>query len=129
MNTLSRYGIQATLSNSAGQVLSETRYQNVLLSETEPTMDSSDRELSVQAFQYDALGEVVEVGQWRNSSARLAGNEQALFWQSRSREYLGATTGSATAQTTAIERAIAALNIKAIEFEGSDSLDNPASVE
>ena len=33
-----------------------------------------------------------------------------------------------TAQTTAIERAIAALNLKTIEFEGSDSLENPAQV-
>jgi putative iron-regulated protein len=32
-------------------------------------------------------------------------------------------------QTKAIERAVAALNLKAIEFEGSDSLDNPAKVE
>lgn len=31
-------------------------------------------------------------------------------------------------QTKAIERAVAALNLKAIEFEGSDSLDNPEKV-
>ncbi|MDX2263787.1 MAG: imelysin family protein [Hyphomicrobiales bacterium] len=35
---------------------------------------------------------------------------------------------SLTTQTRAIERAIAALELKAIEFEGSDSLDNPAKV-
>ncbi len=33
-----------------------------------------------------------------------------------------------TSQTKAIERAVAALNLKAIEFEGSDSLDNPEKV-
>jgi putative iron-regulated protein len=32
-------------------------------------------------------------------------------------------------QTKAIERAVAALDLKAIEFEGSDSLDNPSKVE
>jgi putative iron-regulated protein len=32
------------------------------------------------------------------------------------------------AQTKAIERAVAALDLKAIEFEGSESLDNPDSV-
>jgi putative iron-regulated protein len=32
------------------------------------------------------------------------------------------------AQTKAIERAVAALDLKSIEFEGSDSLDNPDSV-
>ncbi len=32
-------------------------------------------------------------------------------------------------QTKAIERAVAALKLKAIEFEGSDSLDNPEKVE
>jgi putative iron-regulated protein len=31
-------------------------------------------------------------------------------------------------QTKAIERAVAALQLKAIAFEGSDSLDSPASV-
>jgi putative iron-regulated protein len=31
-------------------------------------------------------------------------------------------------QTKALERAVAALDLKAIEFEGSDSLDNPAKV-
>jgi putative iron-regulated protein len=31
--------------------------------------------------------------------------------------------------TKAIERAVAALDLKAIEFEGSDSLDNPRKVE
>ena len=29
-------------------------------------------------------------------------------------------------QTKSIERAVAALDLKSIEFEGSDSLDNPA---
>ena len=33
-----------------------------------------------------------------------------------------------TGQTKAIERAVAALNLKAIEFEGSDSLDAPEKV-
>ena len=33
-----------------------------------------------------------------------------------------------TKQTKAIERAVAALKLKAIEFEGSDSLDNPEKV-
>jgi len=32
-------------------------------------------------------------------------------------------------QTKAIERAVAALKLKAIEFEGSDSLDDPGKVE
>jgi putative iron-regulated protein len=32
-------------------------------------------------------------------------------------------------QTKAIERAVAALELEAIEFEGSDSLDNPEKVE
>jgi putative iron-regulated protein len=32
-------------------------------------------------------------------------------------------------QTKAIERAVAALDLKAIAFEGSDSLDDPAKVE
>ena len=32
-------------------------------------------------------------------------------------------------QTKAIERAVAALELKAIEFEGSDSLDDPEKVE
>jgi len=32
-------------------------------------------------------------------------------------------------QTKAIERAVATLDLKAIEFEGSDSLDDPAKVE
>ena len=31
-------------------------------------------------------------------------------------------------QTKSIERAVAALDLKTIEFEGSDSLDNPAKV-
>ena len=31
-------------------------------------------------------------------------------------------------QTKAIERAVAALDLKSIEFEGSDSLDNPEKV-
>ena len=34
-----------------------------------------------------------------------------------------------TNQTKAIQRAVAALNLKAIEFEGSDSLDDPSKVE
>lgn len=33
-----------------------------------------------------------------------------------------------TNQTKAIQRAVAALNLKSIEFEGSDSLDNPSKV-
>lgn len=33
-----------------------------------------------------------------------------------------------TNQTKAIQRAVAVLNLKAIEFEGSDSLDNPSKV-
>ena len=32
------------------------------------------------------------------------------------------------AQTKAIERAVAVLNLKSIEFEGSDSLDTPETV-
>jgi putative iron-regulated protein len=32
-------------------------------------------------------------------------------------------------QTKSIERAVAALDLKAIEFEGSDSLDDPAKVK
>ena len=32
-------------------------------------------------------------------------------------------------QTKSIERAVAALDLKSIEFEGSDSLDNPAKIE
>jgi len=32
-------------------------------------------------------------------------------------------------QTKSIERAVAALDLKSIEFEGSDSLDNPQKVE
>jgi putative iron-regulated protein len=32
-------------------------------------------------------------------------------------------------QTKSIERAVATLDLKAIEFEGSDSLDNPSKVE
>jgi putative iron-regulated protein len=32
-------------------------------------------------------------------------------------------------QTKSIERAVAALDLKAIEFEGSDSLDNPSAVQ
>ena len=32
-------------------------------------------------------------------------------------------------QTKSIERAVAALDLKAIEFEGSDSLDNPDKVQ
>ena len=32
-------------------------------------------------------------------------------------------------QTKSIERAVAALDLKAIEFEGSDSLDNPSKVQ
>jgi putative iron-regulated protein len=32
-------------------------------------------------------------------------------------------------QTKSIERAVAALNLKSIEFEGSDSLDNPSAVQ
>ena len=32
-------------------------------------------------------------------------------------------------QTKSIERAIAALDLKAIKFEGSDSLDNPGKVQ
>ena len=31
-------------------------------------------------------------------------------------------------QTKAIERAVSALDLDAIQFEGSDSLDNPATV-
>ena len=34
-----------------------------------------------------------------------------------------------TNQTKAIQRAVAALNLKAIEFEGSDSLDDPSKVK
>ena len=32
-------------------------------------------------------------------------------------------------QTKSLERAVAALDLKSIEFEGSDSLDNPAKVQ
>ena len=32
-------------------------------------------------------------------------------------------------QTKSIERAVAVLNLKTIEFEGSDSLDNPGNVQ
>jgi putative iron-regulated protein len=32
-------------------------------------------------------------------------------------------------QTKSIERAVAALELKSIEFEGSDSLDNPGKVQ
>ncbi len=32
-------------------------------------------------------------------------------------------------QTKSIERAVAALELKSIEFEGSDSLDNPSAVQ
>ena len=32
-------------------------------------------------------------------------------------------------QTKAIERAVATLDLEAIKFEGSDSLDNPTAVE
>jgi putative iron-regulated protein len=32
-------------------------------------------------------------------------------------------------QTKGIERAVAALDLKSIEFEGSDSLDNPGKVQ
>src|SRR6185312_10148253 len=32
-------------------------------------------------------------------------------------------------QTKSFERAVATLNLKAIQFEGSDSLDNPTKVE
>ncbi len=32
-------------------------------------------------------------------------------------------------QTKAIERAVAVLDLKAIAFEGSDSLDNPENVQ
>ncbi len=32
-------------------------------------------------------------------------------------------------QTKSIERAVAALDLKSIEFEGSDSLDSPATVQ
>jgi putative iron-regulated protein len=39
-----------------------------------------------------------------------------------------AAIGALLAQTKEIERAIAALDLKPIQFEGSDSLDNPARI-
>ncbi len=41
---------------------------------------------------------------------------------------IDAAIGSLLDQTKAIERAVTALNLEAIQFEGSDSLDNPGAV-
>jgi putative iron-regulated protein len=46
----------------------------------------------------------------------------------RGNEIVQAAVDALTAQTKSIERVVAALGLSALEFEGSDSLDNPGAV-
>ena len=49
-------------------------------------------------------------------------------WDDAGNAVVEAAIAALLAQTKEIERAIAALDLKPIQFEGSDSLDNPAKV-
>ena len=46
----------------------------------------------------------------------------------RGNEIVQAAVDALTVQTRSIERVVAALGLSALEFEGSDSLDNPGAV-
>ena len=72
----------------------------------------------------DAMGELYRRGIMVESYDQMIGegNEEGNATVQR-------VVDSLLAQTKAIERAVAALDLHAIEFEGSDSLDSPAKVE
>ncbi len=92
-----------------------------LVAETDPDTDAALREALDRSIQ--ALGEIKIAAEGGFSY------DQMLARGSQAGEALiGGAVEALVEQTRAIERAVAALHLQPIAFEGSDSLDDPTSV-
>ena len=92
-----------------------------LVRATSPELDKNIRAAIDQSMM--RMGEIVSRAEGGEAYDQMIGEDNA-----EGNETVNAAIKALIGQAKEFERAIAALNLEAIQFEGSDSLDDPASV-